>query len=507
MGAPAIPPSAPYKLTSAKIDAAGGVVTANGILRQPSDYSAALIGPWIEPSDPYAVSGNPVERIGTRTVGMTAQASITARRPIINSGRLVFDGADDWLFGSSKSTLLSSNLLPDIPDCEPGKGFTCTGLARAPDGTWWVGSHGKKNENTAGSEAFHAGVVHLSADFSTVLQDIRFANIGLPNSSAQGVAIEPLSGGDYNVWGCICDGADTIYKISPVGALRGSFTYSLPNGIAYDIARDKLIIVKTLGQVDWVDKTTGTPVSSLTMRTITDSPDGLWYDQQGSLYLSGGPNLAGGLIIKYDVATKSARKCWVLDASRAIEHLYIDPVTAIVTLVSDMYFHNAGNARYPSLNVVQRYQLDSLATPDVGTRLIVSWTGSVAAQPTSTKALLVGDNPTAGSDFTIGRGFGIYYTANANEIRLQVRIGGVDTVLVTWVVTDVTAETNFELVYDASAGTAILYQNGASLGTKVGLPTGTIPAMMWTIGCTLDQTGSPANWCAAILRSLFVAGA
>jgi hypothetical protein len=77
---------------------------------------------------------------------------------------------------------------------------------------------------------------------------------------------------------------------------------------------------------------------------------------------------------------------------------------------------------------------------------------------------------------------------------------------VTWTVTDVTAEANFELVYDSAAGTAILYENGISLGTKVGLPAGTIPQMMWTVDGLLVQTGSPANWDAFTITSLMVAG-
>jgi hypothetical protein len=82
----------------------------------------------------------------------------------------------------------------------------------------------------------------------------------------------------------------------------------------------------------------------------------------------------------------------------------------------------------------------------------------------------------------------------------------VDTVQVAWTATDVTAESNFELIYDSSNGTATLYQNGVTLGTKVGLPVGTIPSMMWTVGALLDQTGSPANWGAFTLSSLMVAG-
>jgi hypothetical protein len=482
----------------------------NVVNRKPNDYSANLVGPWMTPSDPYAVSGNPVERVGSRDAGVTAQSSIAARWPTLNNGRLVFDGVDDILFGTAKSTLLSQVVLPNIPNMQAGKGFTCTGLAKAPDGTWWVGSHGKMNELTASGETFYAGVVHLSADFSNILHDIRFSAIGLPNSSAQGVAIEPLSGGDYNVWGCICDGADTIYKISPTGTLRGSFTYSLPNGIAYDIARDKLIIIGTNGAVNWCDKVTGAITSSMTMRTITDSPDQLWYDQNGSLYVSGGPNIAGGLLIKYDVASKAARKCWVLDRARSIEGISIDPATGIVTVANDGYFHNSTDDRTTALNTIHTYQLDSLATPGIGTRLIITWGGKIAAQPAATKALVVGgysSGPTVNTDYTVERGAGVFYTAVSNQIRFQVRIGGVDTAQVAWTVADVTAEANFALIYDASAGTAILYQNGVTLGTKVGLPVGTIPSMMWTVGALLDQTGSPANWGAFTLSSLMVAGA
>jgi hypothetical protein len=455
------------------------------------------------------VSGNPVERIGTRITGVTAQGSTAGRWPTLNNGRLVFDGVDDILFGTAKSTLLSTVKVPDISGITAGKGFTCTGLVRAPDGTWWVHNHGKNNEVTASGETFSAGVVHLSADRQTVLQDIRFSSIGLPNSSAQGLAIEPLSGGDYNVWGVIADGADTIYKISPTGTLRGTLSYSLPNGIAYDIARDKLIVMGTNGAVNWIDKNTGAAVSSMTMRTMTDSPDQLWYDQNGSLYVSGGPNIAGGLLIKYDVASKAARKAWVLDRARSIEGIYIDPATGIVTVANDGYFHNSTDARTTALNTIQTYQLDSLASPDVGARLIIAWTGKIAAQPTSSKALIVGGyspGPGIVTDYTIHRGAQVVYTANANEIRFQVRLGNVDTVQVAWTATDVTAEGNFELIYDSSNGTATLYQNGVTLGTKVGLPVGTIPSMMWTVGALLDQTGSPANWGAFTLSSLMVAG-
>ena len=494
-------------LNPAEIVAGGGLVEANTVCRRPSDYGAVLVGPWFEASDPNALSGNPVERAGTRNVGATAQSSIASRRPIIVNGKLRWDGSDDIMFGSAESTLLSQVTPPDIPNAEPGKGWTTTGLALAPDGTWWIGNHGKKNEVTAAGETFYAGVVQMSADLTTVLRDVRCTTLGVTNSSVQGVAIEPLGGANYNVLFVVADGADLIVRMSSAGTLIGTLPYSLPNGIAFDIARQNIIVMGTNGAVNWIDKTTGTVNSSMTIRTITDSPDGLFYDQNGSIYVSGGPNIAGGLLIKYDVATKSARKCWVLDAARSIEHLHIDLVTGILTVCNDSYFHNSATAKYPALNTIQRYQLDSLASTDIGTKLIVAWTGNMVAQATgNTKALLVGGNPNPIANNAIGRGVGIYYTTNANEIRFTSRIGVADSVSVTWVLPDETVESNLELVYDATAGTAILYQNGVSLGTKTGLPTGTIPSFMYVIGALLDNTGSPANWANVELRSLLVAG-
>jgi hypothetical protein len=61
------------------------------------------------------------------------------------------------------------------------------------------------------------------------------------------------------------------------------------------------------------------------------------------------------------------------------------------------------------LNTFQTYQLDTLSTPDIGTKLVIAWTGQIA-QPAAAKALVVGGYCAAAgtdTDFTIRRGAGI----------------------------------------------------------------------------------------------------
>lgn len=119
----------------------------------------------------------------------------------------------------------SAILLPDgAGGSTAGKGFTCTGLSAKADGTWWLGNHGKA---LAADATSFPSVVHLSADFTTILGEIPLASLGLAATSVQGVCYD---NSDDTIWAVCPDniGAGTnsvIAHIDPAGpTLLGSWT-------------------------------------------------------------------------------------------------------------------------------------------------------------------------------------------------------------------------------------------------------------------------------------------
>lgn len=81
----------------------------------------------------------------------------------------------------------------------PEKGWTCTGLARLPDGSWLVGNDGR---GAGVSDPQLASIVHLSADRAAILREWTITALGLPAASVQGVAWQPVpaGGGRGRLW-------------------------------------------------------------------------------------------------------------------------------------------------------------------------------------------------------------------------------------------------------------------------------------------------------------------
>ncbi|WP_443747232.1 hypothetical protein [Asticcacaulis solisilvae] len=215
---------------------------------------------------------------------------------------------------------------PDLPYSVSGKGFTCTGLARGRDGTWWVGNGGR---NLDTDTTYYSGVVQLSADFSTVLRTVYMSSFSPSTlTDIQGVAVDSV--------GRVAmahRGDNTIYIVDPVsGSLLEKFTPAPAmniNGLAYDPTQNAwVIIVEDDGgaspqNIRWYKVSDQSLISSKNIAVPGSYSDHLFVDIYGNVYVSSGPNLSKGLITKFDQNANNFLNQWVTDAD-CIEGIYTD---------------------------------------------------------------------------------------------------------------------------------------------------------------------------------------
>jgi hypothetical protein len=254
----------------------------------------------------------------------------------------------------NRTATLSLNTATTLPDgasgSDAGKGWTNTGLARASDGTWWVGNHGFA---TSPEGTLAPSVVHLSSDFTTILGEVEaVADLGLAAASIQGVTVLPSG----NIAFIQLGSPSKYVVITPAGALVGSAINldNNDNGLAYDTLRDQVITFNTSsGVVTWRDKTTLAATSRSFTVIGTTLFDQLFYDAASDRLLAtyGNSGTPGFVAVYEPVAGGVARLVgtYTLTGADAIEGIVQH--NGVWYVCNDSYFHGGS----PALNRILQY--------------------------------------------------------------------------------------------------------------------------------------------------------
>jgi Ca2+-binding RTX toxin-like protein len=256
-----------------------------------------------------------------------------------------------WGSANGSATLLAAQNIPDGRGATPGTGFTITGLTRAADGTWWAANEGQAEPDDG---SYTPSLVHLSADFSTLLGEISLPS---PARAIQGLAYK-ASTGELFV-GSLSERLIRVYSedgtyVRSISPTEGTSV----NGLAYDPTLDAIIVGHENGNakllvIEWQSATTGEFIKSI---TVTNEPDQLFFDPdygaEGALYYSYGDSGVGkiGYVQKVDVATGAILGTFTLPTADSIEGIYFDGSTLFAA--NDAYFHRGD----PALNRVLTYE-------------------------------------------------------------------------------------------------------------------------------------------------------
>lgn len=246
-------------------------------------------------------------------------------------------------------SLVSAQNVPDVSGGPVGNGFTCTGAATNPDGTWYVGDHGTFTEADPAASST-PGIRHISADGSTLLGTVTFSSMGLDsaNQSAQGLVTDPL---DTNYLYGINKtrnglGVTKVYRASKSGTLDTSATRNGANGIGYDSVENKLVI-SGASSINWFDPTTfalsGSGITGLV------APDQLVVERDlGYIWFSSNTS-GGGRLTRLTVDGSrivTASKDYIFPAGFvAVEGFVIDRTDDLIYAWFDGYYHQDGDLK------------------------------------------------------------------------------------------------------------------------------------------------------------------
>lgn len=477
-------------------------------IQSPLAIAKSAFREWIDPTIASTITGSPVAVIRSPNAGgfvngpnfQRSTSSSPADRPAITANRLVFDGTNDCLDASAGYNYLGATTPADPFYCEAGKGPTTCGLARVPDGTWWLGHYGKKNQATAGGETFDGSIIHYSADFLTILQEIRFQSLALSGVGIQGVTLDYTAGvPNGNVW-CADPGNGKLYLINPTGpTVVRTLTFANVNGVAYDTINDQLwVCLANSITITRINKTTGATVTSFIHRDLTDAAlDMLFFDGSygtvGALYTTGRDNGSAGRIIKYDLASFTPIKAWSISEIRAMEGgLHVTGTT--FDTCDDEYYHSQA----ANVNRVVATMADT-TSPDYGTRIILAGVCKIAATPAATVSLAHGGD-------SIGRkGVGVFFTTTLNQFRVIFRGSGAQAT-VDW--TNPGANTTEFLFYvdiNSVTGNCSLYINGVLVSTQNNaLVVGSLPSLVWTLAASYEGATAIATRFSATTHGGFI---
>ena len=328
----------------------------------------------------------------------TAQALVQgtgANQPIKSSSGVVFDGVNDTLTRPQFSgAFVSGQVLPDIPNAQPGVGFTCTGAEAAPDGTIWVAYHGLANSSDV---TWYTALVHLSADGSTLLDYISLYDKISGIQSVQDIGFDTS---DNTLW--FTDVThQKLQHITTTGTVLGDgiqLAYS-PNGCSYDATRDALWVNRDSGAtspdiIECISCSTGTVL--ITQSVTLLNRDSMSYDNSTKmLMISAGANGFDGTVSIYNCASGviCLAGTMLLPGFNAAEGIVWNGTT--LRGFNDAYFHRDSTpSPTPNLNRMLTYKVIPLAS-----NVVQIWgVFQETAATTGTDALMtIGDPVTAGS--------------------------------------------------------------------------------------------------------------
>lgn len=415
-------------------------------------------------------------------------------QPTLSGGRIVFD--------NTRSTFLSANRLPrststTLPNggtgSTSGKGFTCTGIVLdTTDGTWWAGNYGIPAVANVGSVNFAASIIHLSADFSTILSQITLGSLGITQDTThtgpQGVTIDTSNN---TIW-FACPEVNILYNVSKTGTLINSLANVITavggfgvNGLTYDPGADQLVVMlsgNSPQNLSWINKTTGAVIKTVAVTSGLLGSDHLFIDPNdpGYIYADAGLDATStfSTVLKVKVSDGSIAAHLSLVNCDAIEGIYLSNGTLYV--MNDAFFHDA------ELNQVLTYTVPAQSNlyPSIGNRYQIFGTASIPASLGTSHCLICLGN------FTLGGlpGAGLYFPASSTS-ALRFLTGAPGTV--TAFDTSVTTTTPFLFFFDinTSAQGMNVYINGllvssVSIASASSPTLGNVPIC---VGAAIDE--------------------
>jgi hypothetical protein len=261
------------------------------------------------------------------------------------NSRVAFSGATGIGMRSSLARFAYSTNIPDGAGETAGNGFTITGLCRASDGTWWAANHGQG----LGSSVFATSLVHLSADFTTKLDEILLVPLFPSIGSIQGITLEA----DGSIWFASTD-ENKLRHVSTSGVDLGSInTASSPNALVYR-ASDNKLITGAGAAVNLYDATSGSLTGTL---PYAAGMDHFHLCANGDLLATIGSNGSDAEVWFLHSGGTAWRRLCVLHGSLAVEGIYWDESANLLHIANDERYHlgAAYKNRIATYNVPPRY--------------------------------------------------------------------------------------------------------------------------------------------------------
>jgi len=254
---------------------------------------------------------------------------------------------------------LSETQTPNGQGATPGKGFTPTGITRAPDGTWWVADIGLTDIT---DQTYQPALEHLSADFKTVLGEYSMTGSAVGKvRSIQGVTYDSK---DNTIW-VASQSESELYEYSLTGKLLKKMHAPAANGLTYDSRYNGLWVSSShYNTLTLISADTGATIKATTL-TRSDA-DHLFVDTTNNLmYYSYGDSGKPGHVVVMSLTTGKDIGSYTLSEADAIEGIYLSGDK--LTVANDAFYH-VGTTH---LNAIIQYEIglygSSGTTPPVTT--------------------------------------------------------------------------------------------------------------------------------------------
>lgn len=411
--------------------------------------------------------------------GRVVQAT-GASQPTASSGVVTFDGTDDYLRPSG-AVLLERTRLPDgASGSAAGVGFTCVGLVRNSDGTFWVGNFAQSGTGEVGPSS----VVLMNSTFTTIQREILLNQFNANDANISGTTNQDLQGlakdASGNLYCAINYGAGRGVVVFAPGAGEGNETYVASyavtdaSGLAYDDTRGVLYVSDNITSVKVCNPTTGAVSTTYDIGDAAtgginpgmNNLDHIGFDpsEPDLIYAFWGGNVVdGGNVTRYSISRVLLADTWNLPGCHAPEGMAFSG--AELWACSDEGFHT-GIAGSDEKNSVIRYRMPWVTS---GSQFGVIWRGNLAATPnTNNHVFSIGDGIT---NSNLG-GLTLLPKATSLVVYLDGPAGGTgDRDILTWNNTDgggfdTLTDTIWEVWVDVGAGTASLYAANTLITTK-----------------------------------------
>lgn len=280
---------------------------------------------WLRADSLALADGDAVDSwADAASMGLVFRSSGTARPTFQTSevnGRSVlrFDGSDDYM----------QTTVP-TPSWEVPGGFTCTGVAAAPDGSLYVGD-------------FDTG------DIVRMHRDGRFIeriDTAIPVNAIQGVAYDTSDG---TLWACDVVNSQ-LHHLNADGSSINTYSVGyIINGVAYDANDDSLwTLQQGSNSIRKYDAATVTLQTTLT--ASLSNPDGIVVESATRLLVTqDGASFNASAILRINNSTGATVNTISVAALDNIEHLAINPVDGYIYLAVDDLYHSSlaqGNRVY-----------------------------------------------------------------------------------------------------------------------------------------------------------------